>query len=130
MCQISTDDVLRALTTWKRRDFKYGDSDCCSFIAHIAKELSGRDYSEYLTYNTEAEAYGIIEAHGSFESLIDSVFGEPCDPDQGSPCMVDIPISGKLMGIKYQDKVVCVTNKGLAQIPDRYIIRGWSLCHR
>lgn len=122
--------VRAAISSWKRRDFKYGDSDCCSFIAHVTSELTGRDYRRFITYASESEAYGIIDAHGGFEALMDSVFGEPCDPDQGSPCMVDIPISGKLMGIKYQDKVVCVTSKGLAQIPERYIIRGWSLCHR
>ena len=94
----------------------------------MAKELSGRDYSHYLTYNSEDEAYDIINAHGSFEALMDSVFGEPCEPHQGSPCMVDIPISGKLMGIKCGDGVACVTRKGLTLISDRYIIRGWSLC--
>lgn len=120
--------VRAAISSWKRRDFKYGDADCCSFIAHVASELTGRDYRRFITYANESEAYGIIDAHGGFEALMDSVFGEPCDPDQGSPCMVDVPISGKLMGIKYQDKVVCVTNKGLAQIPERYIIRGWKLC--
>lgn len=127
---VSSTCVRRAISSWRRRDFNYGDADCCSFIAHVASELTGCDYRRFITYANESEAYGIIEAHGGFEALMDSVFGEPCDPDQGSPCMVDIPISGKLMGIKYQDKVVCVTSKGLAQIPERYIIRGWKLCHQ
>ena len=121
-------DIRRALNTWRRRNFQYGDSDCCSFVAHMASELTGEDYSKYITYKSEREAYDIIRSHGSFEALMDSVFGDPCDPELGSPCMVDIPISGKLMGIKYTDGVVCVTKKGLTIIPDRYIIRGWSLC--
>lgn len=126
----SVDEIRNALNTWKRRDFDYGDSDCCSFVAHISSELTGRDYKAYITYNNEKEAYSIIDSHGGFEQLIDSVFGEPNDPKLGDPCMVDIPISGKVMGIKYTDGVVCVTKKGLTIIPERYIIRGWNLCHR
>lgn len=126
----SVDEIRNALNTWKRRDFDYGDSDCCSFVAHISSELTGRDYKAYITYNNEKEAYSIIDSHGGFEQLMDSVFGEPNDPKLGDPCMVDIPISGKVMGIKYTDGVVCVTKKGLTIIPERYIIRGWNLCHR
>jgi hypothetical protein len=60
-CNISRYDVIRAMGSWKRREFKYGDADCCSFIAHVTSELTGRDYRQFITYASEAEAYGIID---------------------------------------------------------------------
>lgn len=129
-CNISRYDVIRAMGSWKRREFKYGDADCCSFIAHVTSELTGRDYRRFITYNSEAEAYGIIESHGGFESLMDSVFENKGDPVDGDPCLVKLPIVGEMMGIKLDKTVVCITKFGLSQMPERYIIRGWNLCHR
>ena len=129
-CNISRYDVIRAMGSWKRREFKYGDADCCSFIAHVTSELTGRDYRRFITYNSEAEAYGIIESHGGFESLMDSVFENKGDQVDGDPCLVKLPIVGEMMGIKLDKTVVCITKFGLSQMPERYIIRGWNLCHR
>lgn len=123
-------DVRRALNTWQRRQFQYGDSDCCSFVAHILTNLTGRDYSSLVTYKNQQEADFIIESYGGFENLIDDILGEPGKPNNGDPVMVKLPVIGKAMGIKLNDSVVCVTKKGLGQFPSRYIIRGWSVCHR
>lgn len=127
--QISRFDVLRALNKWERRQFEYGDSDCCSFVAFIANKLTGRDFSEYLTYASESDANKIIDSHGSFENLIDSVFGEPQEASNGSPVMLKLPKVGKVMGIKLDDTAVCLTKRGMVQISDRYIIRSWDLWH-
>lgn len=126
----TNNSVRQALNTWKRREFKYGDADCCSFVAHVASELTGRDYRQFITYANEAEAYGIIASHGGFEALMDSIFIHQGEPKDGDPCLLNIPIVGEIMGIKYQNSVVCVTKHGLTQIKDRYIVRGWNLCHR
>ena len=120
-------DVRRALLTWKRRSFKYGDSDCCSFVAHMATELTGRDYKKYITYSSEESAYAIISMHGGFAPLMDSVFEVRGYPNQGDPCLVKAPIIGELMGIKYGDNIVCVTKKGLAEISEKYLVTGWNL---
>lgn len=122
--------LLQAFNSWERRQFEYGVSDCCSFVAHVTSEISGRDYRKFITYESEDQAYAIIEAHGGFANLMDSVFSHVGEPKDGDPCLLNIPIVGELMGIKYQNSVVCVTKHGLTQIKDRYIIRGWNLCHR
>lgn len=119
-------ETIKALNDWQRREFVYGDSDCCSFVAFIANKLTGRDFSEFLTYSSEREAYDMIDEHGSFEALIDRVFGEPAEPNDGDPCMLELPIIGKVMGIKLGDTVVCVTKKGLTRMPTKYIIRSWT----
>ena len=124
--QTFSSETVKALNDWQRREFIYGDSDCCSFVAFIANKLTGRDFSEYLTYSSEREAYDIIDAHGSFEALMDTVFGEPQEPNDGDPCMLELPIIGKVMGIKLGDSVVCVTKKGLARVSTKYVIRSWK----
>ena len=127
---ISECSVRKALNTWNRREFKYGDADCCSFVAHVASELTGLDYRRFITYANESEAYGIIEAHGGFEALMDSVFERQGEPRDGDPCLLKLPIVGEIMGVKLGDTAVCITKFGLSQISDRYIIKGWNLCHR
>lgn len=126
----TSSSVRWAISSWKRRNFNYGDADCCSFVAHVASELTGRDYRRFITYASEREAYDIIEAHGGFEALMDSVFKVRGEPQEGDPCLLNIPIVGEIMGIKYQNSVVCVTKHGLTQIKERYIVRSWNLCHR
>lgn len=128
--QETSNSVKSALNSWKRRQFKYGDADCCSFVAHVASELTGRDYRQFISYASEAEAYGIIEAHGGFEALMDSVFIHQGEPVDGDPCLLKLPVVGEVMGIKLDNTAVCVTKFGLIQIPDRYIIKGWNLCHK
>ena len=129
-CNRSRSDVIRAIGSWKRREFTYGDADCCSFIAHVASELTGSDYRQHITYTSEDEAYGIIEAHGGFEALMDSVFKHQGAPQDGDPCLVKLPIVGEMMGIKLDKTVVCITKFGLSQMPERYILKGWNLCHK
>jgi len=123
-------NVRGAISTWKCREFKYGDADCCSFVAHVASELTGEDYRKYITYKSESDAYDIIKAHGGFEALMDSVFKARGDPKEGDPCLLKLPMVGEIMGIKYRDGVVCTTKSGLAEFSDRYIITGWNLCHK
>ena len=126
----SKGEVARAINSWKRREFDYGDSDCCSFVAQVASELTGRDYRAFITYNSEQEAYSIIDSYGSFEALMDDVFKVTGDPVDGDPCLMCLPIAGETMGIKFKDGVVCVTKKGLIKVDDRYITRSWNLCRR
>ena len=121
-------NVKQAFNSWSRRKFQYGDADCCSFVAHVASELTGEDYRKYITYKSQSEAYDIIEAHGGFEALMDSVFKMRGDPTDGDPCLLDLPVVGEIMGIKYGKGVVCITKFGLSEFPDRYIKRSWNLC--
>ena len=122
--------VRRAFNSWKRREFSYGDSDCCSFVAHVASELTGSDFRRFISYHSESQAYDIIDAHGGFEALMDEVFKVSAEPKDGDPCLMNLPLVGEIMGIKFGDQVVCVTKSGLAQMPSRYIVKGWNLCHR
>ena len=120
--------VHLALNKWQRRQFKYGDADCCQFTAFVVKELTGRDYSSQFEYASEAEAELIVGRKGELVDFIASVLGKASsDLKDGDPCVVDIPIAGQVCGIKLSDKIVCLTEKGMVRIPDRYLIAGWSV---
>ena len=120
--------VYAALNKWERREFKYGDADCCQFTAFIVKELTGKDYAEQFQYESEAQAELLVGREGELVDFIGSILGDTSsDIKDGDPCVVDVPIAGQVCGIKLSDKVVCLTQKGMTQIPDRYLVAGWSL---
>ena len=120
--------VQMALNSWKRRQFEYGDADCCQFAAFIVKEMTGKDYISQFTYDSEEKANELIGSEGALVNLVGTVLGEPSDDlKDGDPCVVDLPVIGQVCGIKYQSSVVCLTTKGMKQIPDRYLIHGWSV---
>jgi len=120
--------VQTALNKWRRRQFDYGDADCCQFAAFIVNEMTGKNYAADFKYESEAQAEVIIGREGELVDLITSVLGEPSDDlKEGDPCVLDLPIIGQVCGIKYQGSVVCLTTKGMKQLPDRYLIQGWSV---
>ena len=121
-------NVQTALNSWNRRQFEYGDADCCQFAAFIVKEMTGKDYISQFTYDSEEKANELISGEGALVDLVGTVLGEPSDNlKDGDPCVVDLPIIGQVCGIKYQGSVVCLTARGMKQIPDRYLISGWSV---
>lgn len=128
--QVTYPKVLSALNRWEKGEFQYGDKDCVAFTVFMIKELHGIDYSHELIYATKEQADEMIRASGGFESLIDSVLGEPSDVAvSGHPVMFNYPRSGLTMGVKLDDCIVCVTKKGLTRVPERHIVRSW-ICHR
>lgn len=126
--------VLDALNKWQRRSFRYGDADCCQFAGFIAKELTGKDYLKEFKYASEASAAEIIEGHGSLEETVISVLGDPADDldelADGSPVLLEVPRHGEVMAVKLGDQAVCLVQNGMAQLPNKLIKSGWSLCRR
>ena len=121
-------NVQTALNSWNRRQFEYGDADCCQFAAFIVKEMTGKDYISQFTYDSEEKANELINREGALVDLVGTVLGEPSDDlKDGDPCVVDLPVIGQVCGIKYKASVVCLTARGMKQIPDRYLISGWSV---
>lgn len=118
--------VLQALNTWKKRQFSYGDADCCQFAGFVVEQLTGQDYLESFEYNSEDVANRIISSHGDLKATVSSVLGEPTtDIKDGDPCLVQLPY-GQLLGIKLGNSVVCLAKKGFVQITQENIICGWD----
>ena len=119
--------VHAALNKWQRRQFKYGDADCCQFIAFVVKELTGKDYAANFHYESEAQAQVLIGRQGELVDFIGSILGKPSrELKDGDPCVVSLPIVDQICGIKLGDYVVCLTSRGMARVPERYVVAGWS----
>lgn len=123
--------ILSALAKWTRQPFSYGVADCCIFTIFMVKELANKDYSTAFCWSTEQEAETIIRSKGGLLGVIKSVLGEPSlnIPD-GSPCLVKIPNTNPLMGVKLGENVVCLTHNGLARVASKYTVAGWDICQR
>jgi hypothetical protein len=120
--------VHHALNQWEKRKFDYGDADCCQFIAFVVKHLTGKDYAIGFQYKSEAEADLLIKREGELVDFIGNILGKPsAQLTDGDPCVVAAPIVGQVCGIKLGNKVVCLTTGGFAQIPDKYLVCGWSV---
>jgi len=120
--------VYAALNKWKRRDFSYGDADCCQFAAFIVKELTGKDYSSEFSYSSEDEAEALIAQKGELIDFIGGILGKPSfELKDGDPCIVNLPIVGQACGVKLSNHIVCLTEKGMVRVPNRYLVAGWSV---
>jgi hypothetical protein len=120
--------VYAALNKWKRREFSYGDADCCQFAAFIVKELTGKDYSSEFSYSSEGEAEALIAQKGELVDFITGILGKPSfELKDGDPCIVNLPIVGQACGVKLSNHIVCLTEKGMVRVPNRYLIAGWSV---
>ena len=123
--------IRAALNAWERQEFDYGKTDCCQFASFIVNHITGVDYSAGFHYDNESDALALIAKHDNLEGLISSIIGEPSDEfGDGDPVLCDLPVAGDTMGIKYGDGAVCITQKGMIQVPNKYIVRGWGLCHK
>ena len=120
--------VYAALNKWKRRDFSYGDADCCQFAAFIVKELTGKDYSSEFSYSSEDEAEALIAQKGELIDFIGGILGKPSfELKDGDPCIVNLPIVGQACGVRLSNHIVCLTEKGMVRVPNRYLVAGWSV---
>lgn len=123
--------VLAGFNAWERRDFTYGDADCCQFVSSMIIHLGGPDYSQGWLYASEEAAYDIIGSYGGLGGLAKRILGEPSGTLlDGDPVLCELPVVGEIMGVLFDKSVVCITAKGMIRVKDKYIIHGWAICHK
>jgi len=121
--------VIQALNAWKRREFTYGDADCCQFVSYVVNHLSGKDYAKDFEYYSEKDALKLINEFGGLKGLITNILGQPSENlDDGDPVINNFPVSGETMGIKLGEFVICLTEKGMIKLPNKHQVCGWSIC--
>jgi hypothetical protein len=123
--------TIRALNEWEKRQFEYGDSDCCQFVSYVVKHLSGKDYAKDFEYYSKKDAFKLIDQFGGLKELITDILGEPSESlNDGDPIMSNFPVTGETMGIKLGEFVICLTEKGMIKMPNKHQVCGWSICHQ
>ena len=121
--------TLSAFNAWHKRPFEYGNADCALFAAHVAKFITGTDFSESFRYQSKAEADSIIATHGGIEGLVRSILGEPSDQlEDGDPILLKLPLVGEALSVKLGDVAVALSEVRLITVSDRYWQMGWHLC--
>jgi len=123
--------TIKALNEWKKRQFEYGDADCCQFVSYVVKHLSGKDYAKDFEYYSKKDALKLIDQFGGLKELITDILGEPSEVlNDGDPIISNFPVTGETMGIKLGEFVICLTEKGMIKMPNKYQVCGWSICHQ
>lgn len=125
------------LAPYRDAEFRWGEMDCCLFVADVLRARHGKDYAERWrgSYSTEFGARRLVAKHGGLEGLASSVFG-PMQPvsecDDGSPVLLNQKLIeqdsvGGALGIIHGGRVVYLTQQGLAEAPARYAVGGWNV---
>jgi hypothetical protein len=123
--------AIAGFNSWQRQQFSYGTTDCCQFVSSMIIHMGGPDYSAGWCYNSEDDASEIINKYGSLLGLAIHILGTPSEEIlDGDPVLCKIPTVGEVMGVYFDKSVVCLTARGMIRIKSKYIIHGWSICHR
>lgn len=115
---------MRTFDDFIMRDFQYGKSDCCQFVARCVEEMTGINHAEKFRYSDEDGAASILERHGGLDGLMTDVFGESVsEPMDGYIALVDQP---ELIGVVWRGRIVARTPKDINDIPLDRAHRFWN----
>ena len=125
------DRIPEILQQYAGAEFKWGVLDCCLFAAAVVKELTGVDYAESWRgrYKSHMGALRMIAKHGSLESLVSSVCGEPVPPllaRRGAFVLAGMP-EGDAVGIADGDGAVFLAERGLIRVPLKHCKVAWNV---
>ena len=104
-------------------EFIRGKQDCCAFVAHVVKRVSGRDLmAEFPAYKTKRQAERIIMAHGGWAGMLDRVLAQIPVARRG-----DVVLMGDEIGICVGTAVAAFTkDAGLQYYPADTITGAWA----
>jgi len=123
--------TIKALNEWEKRQFEYGNADCCQFVSYVVNHLSGKDYAKDFEYYSKKDAFKLIDQFGGLKELITDILGEPSEIlNDGDPIISNFPVTGETMGVKLGEFVICLTEKGMIKLPNKHQVCGWSICHQ
>lgn len=110
------------------REFVYGESDCCQFVAECIEAQTGVNPAGRFKYASEKAANNLLDMYGGLEALVTDVLGEPVDtPREGYVALVEKPT---LLGIVHRGRIVARTPGDINDIPLSRARRFWSPCPR
>lgn len=116
-----TADVLSAVDECSGWKFKRGRTDCCAFVAHVLKAITGTDYMDrFPKYTTKRQAERILINHGGWAGMLDSILTRVPFPARGDVVLMDDEI-----GICVGTAVACMTQEGIDYRPVHTVTGAW-----
>lgn len=114
-------DAIREAESW---EFSRGEHDCCGFVSHVVKHLTGRDLmAEFPKYRTKAEAERIIASCGGWEGMLDKVLPRIPVRQAGRG---DVVLMGDEIGICVGTAVASMTQQGIRYRPIEEATAAWA----
>ena len=130
-------NISEALEKYKSAKFRYGDMDCCLFVANVIQDMIGRDFALPWRdlYVNERGAIRIIQQHGGMAGLVSAAIGQMLpvsrartgDPVLIGPPLVERDVIGQGLGICSGATVTYLTDDGLADAPILLGLGCWNV---
>lgn len=122
--------LTEVLEGYREAEFDYGRLDCCLFVANVIRDYTGKDWAARWRgrYSSEFGALRMVAEHGDLEGLASYAYGEMQPMSRardGDPAIIGPPFCehdtiGAAMGICHNGRIVYLTEKGLASVPQSF----------
>ena len=125
-------NVVDFIDRYRYREFKYGVTDCCLFVADYVHELTGVDHAAQWrgTYNTPEGAKSIIDENGGYESMFDAAL-PGCRVDAGNSVTGDIVLymfyDHVTAGIRVGQWCATPAKTGMSLVPCGSVFAAWRV---
>lgn len=114
-------DAIREAESW---EFAYGSTDCCAFVAHVLKAVTGIDYmARFPAYDSKLGAARIFSRYGGYAGMMDSIRPriKPLQAGRG-----DVVLLGNELGICVGTAAACMTQQGIQYRPMNEVTAAWA----
>ena len=119
--------IFDVIQEYADRRFQYGESDCCQFVSDCVAAVCGTRHADFFNYQSESEAYEIIDAHGGLHNLLCELFGQPGEVTEYGVALTTR--TGRTMaGFIYKNRLCVRTENGVTDWPVEFANEVWS-CH-
>ena len=114
-------DAIEEAEAW---EFAYGSADCCVFVAHVLRAITGIDYlSRFPAYDSKLGAARIFARYGGYAGIMDSALKRipVAQASRG-----DVVLVGEEVGICVGTAVACMTQSGIHYRPMEGATAAWA----
>lgn len=126
--------MMQSIEDGKRRDFAWGQHDCCVFAARVADAMTDGDYVRRLLrqfdYNSQADIDALFSANGGLRGLMTDFMGEPVgwmQSAQGDVVLMLDAEDKEVLGVCEGSAVICATAKGVIPLPMSRAVCAWKI---
>lgn len=113
--------IIDVFHAFDRAPFKWGESDCCRFVAACVADVHGVDYMQNFEYEGEPGARMLLKAEGGIVQAVTNKLGDPQPADHarnGDVALVHIPhIDEHVLAFVWYDKAILKTETGIVDLP-------------
>jgi len=126
--------MLEEISAASSREFKWGEHDCCMFVANVLDAMCdttyAKDVAETYAYHDELAAIDIIDTNFGLKKLVTSWLGDPIDRRRAMPGDVVLLKDGEgkvVLGIVSGNAAVAAARNGVFGLPMASAVCAWRV---